>query len=314
MRLDPRPEVAPSAAPVAFAQVGHRRRRGSGAQPYLWLLPAMLVFGIFTLLPLAVGLFLSFFAWDGSGDPRFIGLGNYLDALVDPKYGPALIHNVIYAVGTVVGKVVLGLGLALLLNTGLRARVVFRTLLFIPVVMSFVVIGILWTWIYSYSNGLLNAILDAVGLSLLKKDWLGDPGTALYAVMAVDLWKWFGFHMVLFLAGLQSIPAELYEAARIDGANRPQCFRYITLPMLAPITLVNVVLASSGAFNVFDVVYVMTQGGPANASEVAMTYVYRVGFQFYQFGYASALSMIQLALVAAITLILFLGVGRGQRE
>ncbi len=234
--------------------------------------------------------------------------------MVDPKYFPSLVHNVIYAVGTVIGKIVLGLGLALVLNSGIRGRVVFRTLLFIPVVMSFVVIGILWSWIYSYSNGLLNAGLDAVGLSLLKKDWLGSPASALLAVMGVDLWKWFGFHMVLFLAGLQSIPSELYEAARIDGANKPQLFRYITLPMLAPITVVNVVLASSGAFNVFDVVYVMTQGGPANSSEVAMTYVYRVGFQFYQFGYASALSMIQLVLVAAISLFLFLGVGREQHH
>jgi ABC-type sugar transport system permease subunit len=306
--------MATAASPAAVRVVGQQRRRGSGAQPYLWVLPAMLVFGVFTLLPLAVGLVLSFFAWDGSGAPRLVGLGNYVEATIDVKYWPALVHNVIYAVGTVAGKLLLGLGLALVLNSGLRGRIVFRTLLFIPVVMSFVVIGILWTWIYSYSNGLLNTILDAVGLSMLKRDWLGDPKVALYAVMGVDLWKWFGFHVVLFLAGLQSINAELYEAARIDGANRWQLFRWITLPLLAPITVVNLVLATSGAFNVFDVVYVMTQGGPANASEVAMTYVYRVGFQFYQFGYASALSMIQLVLVAAISLILFMGLGREQRD
>ena len=310
-------EACSQASPAGYApgiDKGRRRRKSGAAQPYFWLFPALLVFGIFTVGPLLYGLVLSFFAWDGSGEPRFIGLGNYLEALVDPKYFPSLVHNVIYAVGTVIGKIVLGLGLALVLNSGIRGRVVFRTLLFIPVVMSFVVIGILWSWIYSYSNGLLNAGLDAVGLSLLKKDWLGSPASALLAVMGVDLWKWFGFHMVLFLAGLQSIPSELYEAARIDGANKPQLFRYITLPMLAPITVVNVVLASSGAFNVFDVVYVMTQGGPANSSEVAMTYVYRVGFQFYQFGYASALSMIQLVLVAAISLFLFLGVGREQHH
>ena len=314
MATNPSPQFAPSAA-VAGQQVSAGRRRFVGAvQPYLWLLPALLVFALFTLLPLLVGLVLSFFAWDGSGSPRWVGLGNYIEAATDPKYWPALWHNVIYAVGTVAGKILLGLGLALVLNSGLRGRVIFRTLLFIPVVMSFVVIGILWTWIYAYSNGLLNTILDAVGLSLLKKDWLGDPKVALLAVMGVDVWKWFGFHMVLFLAGLQSIPAEMYEAARIDGANRWQLFRYMTLPLLAPITVVNVVLAASGAFNVFDVVYVMTQGGPANSSEVAMTYVYRVGFNFYQFGYASALSMIQLALVATITLVLFLGVGREQRD
>jgi ABC-type sugar transport system permease subunit len=196
------------------------------------------------------------------------------------------------------------LALAVLLNRALRGRAVFRTVLFMPVVMSFVVVGLIWSWIYNYNFGLLNAILGMLGLQAWKQDWLGNASIALGALIVVDIWKWFGFHMVINLAGLQSIPNELYEAARIDGASAWQSFWRVTLPLLKPVTMINVLLATSGAFNVFDLVYVMTEGGPVNATDVAMLHIYTQAFQFYRFGYAAAMSYILLILVGIVSLVL----------
>jgi ABC-type sugar transport system permease subunit len=281
-----------------------RRPWRTSVEPYLWVAPALILFFIFSLLPLIVGLGLSFVSWDGITPVRFVGLENYGAALRDSTYWSAIVHNVIYAGGTVIGKMVLGFGLALVLNQAMPGRAIFRTAMFLPVVLSFVVVGLMWNWIYDYNSGLINTGLSAIGLAHLRAAWLGNPSVALGALIIVDIWKWFGFHMVIFLAGLQSIPSELYEAARIDGATRWQLVRRITLPLMVPITMINLILASSGAFNVFDVVYVMTQGGPVNATNVAMMDIYTEAFQFYHFGYASALSVVQLVLVSAISLVL----------
>jgi raffinose/stachyose/melibiose transport system permease protein len=279
-------------------------------QPYLWVAPALFVFSIFTLLPVAVGLYLSCTNWNGTAVPVFNGLDNYRDALRDDAYWSAIVHNMIYAVGTVGGKIVLGLGLALVMNRTLPGRAMFRTALFMPVMLSFVAIGLLWSWIYNYDFGLLNGILEVLHLGGLKQDWLGSTSFALYALIVVDIWKWFGLHMVLFLAGLQNIPGQLYEAARIDGATSWQSFWRITLPLLLPVTAFNIVLAASGAFNVFDLVYVMTQGGPVDATNVAMTDIYREAFQFYHFGYSAALSVVQLGLVTIVSLGILVIIGR----
>jgi raffinose/stachyose/melibiose transport system permease protein len=291
-------------APVAL------RLRTRNLQPYIWVAPALLVFGVFTLLPLAVGLWLSLTGWNGTAAPVFNGIDNYTQALHDGGYWLAIVHNIIYAVGTVAGKILLGLGLALVMNQTLPGRAIFRTALFMPVMLSFVAIGLLWSWIYNYDFGLLNGILEALHLVWLKQDWLGSPSLALYALIVVDIWKWFGLHMVLFLAGLQNIPSQLYEAARIDGATSWQSFRWITLPLLLPITAFNFVLAASGAFNVFDLVYVMTQGGPVEATNVAMNDIYREAFQFYHFGYSAALSVVQLGLVIIVSLAILFVTGR----
>ena len=279
-------------------------------QPYLWVAPALSIFGVFTLLPVAVGLYLSCTNWNGTAVPVFNGLDNYREALHDNAYWSAIVHNMIYAVGTVAGKIVLGLGLALVMNRTLPGRAMFRTALFMPVTLSFVAIGLLWSWIYNYDFGLLNGILEVLQLGRLKQDWLGSTSLALYALIVVDIWKWFGLHMVLFLAGLQNIPGQLYEAARIDGATSCQSFWRITLPLLLPVTAFNIVLAASGAFNVFDLVYVMTQGGPVDATNVAMTDIYREAFQFYHFGYSAALSVMQLGLVTIVSLGILVIIGR----
>ena len=198
----------------------------------------------------------------------------------------------------------LSLVLAVLLNQRLFGRNIFRTVLFLPVILSFVAIGVIWTLFYNFDHGILNATLRALGLRGLTQDWLGSANTALGAVIFVDIWKWTGFHLVIYLAGLQSIPADLYEAALIDGANAWQRFWRITVPLLQPFTAINVLLASLGAFSVFDLIYVMTQGGPFNATNVAMLEIYLQAFQFNRLGYAGAMSVILLALVAAMSIVI----------
>ena len=280
----------------------HPRRR-TRMEPYVWIAPALIVFCIFSLLPLLVGFWLGFVSWDGIGAIRPVGLQNYADVLRDGRFWHAMGHNAIYALGTVVGKLSLGLLLAVLLNQSLFGRAVFRTALFLPVILSMVVVGLLWSWIYNWDFGMANSILAVLGLGALKQDWLGNPNLALGALIVVDIWKYFGLHMVIYLAGLQSIPSEFYEAARIDGAGSRQLFLRITLPLLLPVTVINLVLATLSAFHVFDVAYVMTGGGPFMATDVAMMEIYQQAFQFGRFGYAASMSIVLFAVVGTISLI-----------
>jgi ABC-type sugar transport system permease subunit len=273
-------------------------------EPLFWVAPAFCVLFVFTHLPILLESVLSLVAADGFSPPRFIGLNNYIEVLSNHDFWEALGHNVIYAIATVVGKVGLSLLLAVLLNQRLFGRNIFRTVLFLPVVLSFVAIGVIWTLFFNFDYGILNAVLVAIGLQGLKHDWLGSADTALGAVIFVDIWKWSGFHLVIYLAGLQSIPKDLYEAARIDGANAWQRFRRITIPLLQPFTAINVLLASLGAFSVFDLIYVMTQGGPFKATNVAMVEVYLQAFQFNRLGYAGAMSIVLLALVATMSIVI----------
>jgi len=198
----------------------------------------------------------------------------------------------------------LGLFLAVLLNRKMRGRTFFRAAAFMPVTMAFVVIGVLWSWIYNPTFGLLNNILKSLGLESLIMGWLSDPKIALWSIVTVDVWKWTGFHMVLFLAGLQNIPLELYEAATIDGASRVQSFLKITLPLLAQVTAVSVLMSLMGAFvSNYDVVYVMTGGGPYHSTEVAMTWIVQTGFRFSALGKASAMSFIVFAFIFVVGVI-----------
>jgi len=267
------------------------------------VLPALLIYFIFKLLPMIAGIYLSLIQWDGIEPAKFVGLQNFQRMLDDDIITLALMNNVKYAVGTVIGKTVLALFLALVLNQALRGRSFYRTALFMPVVMSFVVVGILWAWLYNGQFGLVNNLLHKLKLDFLILDWLGDPKVALWSLVIVDIWKWYGFHMVIFLAGLQTISQELYEAARIDGASRWQQFIRITLPLLQPVMLVNITLSLMGAFNVFDIPYVMTEGGPANSTMVMALHIYVRGFKFYKFGYSAAMSYVLLVLVTLMAAI-----------
>jgi ABC-type sugar transport system permease subunit len=255
---------------------------------------------VFKLVPMVAGLYLAMLRWDGVEPPVFIGLDNFVRMFQDDLVPLALWHNVLYALGTVTGKLIVSLLLALLLNQALRGRGFYRTALFTPVVMSFVVISILWAWLYNGQFGLVDKALQALRLDFLIQDWLGDPNVALWSLMLVDIWKWYGFHMVIFLAGLQTIPQELYEVASIDGASRLGKFLHITLPLLQPVILVNVTISLMGAFNVFDIPFVMTEGGPGNATLVMALHVYIRGFKFYKFGYAAAMGYVLLLIVTLV--------------
>jgi ABC-type sugar transport system permease subunit len=304
----------PAAAPVATTVHKSRFQRLRSLSPYVWVLPALIIYAVFKLGPLIGGLYLSLLRWDGIEDAKFIGLTNFQRMFEDEKLGPALLNNLQYALGTVVGKTVLALFLALLLNQALRGRAFYRTALFLPVVLSFVVVGILWTWMYNNQFGLINSLLHSVGLDALALDWLGDPKIALWSLMIVDIWKWYGFHMVIFLAGLQTIPVELYDAARVDGASRLRQLTKITIPLLRPVILINVTLSLMGAFNVFDIPYVMTEGGPANSTNVLALHIYIQSFKFNKLGYGAALSYALLILVSVVALLQIRGFSRGNSD
>jgi raffinose/stachyose/melibiose transport system permease protein len=267
-----------------------RTVNSDGFVALLMMAPAAVLFGIFFVWPFVSGFWLSLHRWDGFSAPVFNSGGNYLRLLRDPLFLKALGNNLIFVAAVLVLKNVLGLGLAMLLDRAVYARAFIRAAVFVPVTLSFVATGLLWSWIYNPVFGLLNAFLDLVGLSALKVSWLGDADVALYSVITVDVWKWLGFHAVIYLAGLQTLPHELYDAAKMDGANALQRFIRITLPLMLPVIFINTILGLSGAFvRNFDIVYVLTQGGPNHATEVVMTLMMKAAFQDGAMGYASAM-------------------------
>ena len=293
-----------SAIQLEYAGTKPLRRWLRKLEPYCWVAPACCVLFIFTHLPILLEGALSLLAADGFSPPRFIGLNNYLEVLSNQDFWEAIVHNIIYAITTVAGKVASfsapgrssrpeGFWSECLQDDSVSAGI-----------LSFVAIGVIWTLFFNFDYGVLNAILNALGLQSLRQDWLGSADTALGAVIFVDIWKWTGFHLVIYLAGLQSIPKDLYEAALLDGASAFQRFWRITVPLLQPFTAINVLLASLGAFSVFDLIYVMTQGGPFKATNVAMVEIYLQAFQFNRFGYAGAMSVVLLGLVATMSILI----------
>lgn len=286
------------------------RRDDDATVATFMLAPAAVLFSLFFLWPFLRGLWISLTRWDGFSAPVFIGVANYAKLLGDRLFLGALENNLIFVVLILLLKNVLGLGLAILLDRAIFLRGPIRAAVFIPVTLSFAATGLLWSWIYNPVFGLLNAALDGLGLSALKLSWLGDADIALYSIIVVDVWKWLGFHAVIYLAGLQTIPDELYEAARIDGAGAVKRFRHITLPLMMPVVLINIILGLSGAFvRNFDIVQVLTQGGPNHATEVVMTYMVKTAFQDGDMGYASAMGY-ALFLIVALSCVLLLGLMR----
>jgi len=299
-----RSEVNAAPPGRSVAGPGAFRRFGSGDGPValLMIVPAAILFGLFIFWPFLRGLLLSFHHWDGFSPPTWAGLANYARLFGDGIFRGALGNNLIFVVGVVIFKNVLGLAVALLLNQAIRGRSFFRAATFVPVTLSFVAVGLLWAWIYNPVFGLLNAALDLVGLEALTRSWLGDASIALYAIIAVDVWKWLGFHAVIYLAGLQTIPTELYESATMDGTSALQRFWHVTLPLLTPIVFINTILIFSGAFvRNFDLVYVMTRGGPNHATEVVLTDMVREAFLNGAMGYASAMGYVLFLIVGLLS-------------
>jgi raffinose/stachyose/melibiose transport system permease protein len=269
---------------------------------FLFLLPALALYGVFVLYPIVQSARYSFYDWNGL-EPldNFIGLDNFRRAFRDPVFRGALRHNVVIIVLSVTIQIPIALGLAVLLNQKLRGRAVLRTLFFAPYVLSEVATGVVWRQILR-PDGLLDQSLDAVGAGGLVQEWLANPQVVLYSLFFIISWKYFGFHMVIMLAGLQQIPKELAEAAAIDGASGWKTFRYITLPLLGPTIRVSVFLSVIGALQLFDLVWVTTRGGPINASSTMATYLYD-NFRKSLFGYASAVSVVIFALSLVVALL-----------
>jgi multiple sugar transport system permease protein len=268
---------------------------------YLFILPSLLGFLVFLVIPMFASLGLSFYDWELLTPPRFIGLRNFLNLFSDRVFQLVIANTAYYTLGLVPLNLVVSLGLALWLNTRLRGLPFFRAAFFIPVVTVTVAVALIWRWMYEPHIGLIGAALRGIGLP--SPSWLGDPNWAMPAIIIMSVWKGFGYNMVLFLAGLQGIPHNLHEAAMLDGASPWQRFWRITLPLLTPVVFLAVVLTIISSFQVFDQAYVMTRGGPANATNTIVMYIYQNGFEFFRMGYASAIAWELFGLIFIFTLV-----------
>ncbi|SFL34000.1 carbohydrate ABC transporter membrane protein 1, CUT1 family [Gracilibacillus orientalis] len=269
--------------------------------PYAFLLPNMLIFGIFVGLPAIYGVYYSFTEWDGISSPVFIGLENFRHILTDPNFLDMLKRTFIYVVLVVPFTVISALGLAWLLTRKIKFANFFRTIFYLPVMISFIVIGLMWNWILQVDTGLINYLLSLISIDPIN--WLLDPVMANISVIIVTIWARVGFFMVIFIAGLQNISPTLYEAADIDGASDRVKFFKITFPMLKPITLLVIILSFIEFFKTFALVVSLTGGGPINSTKYYVQYTYDVGFNQGEFGVGSALSLILFIIMAVITLI-----------
>lgn len=279
---------------------GYDVARRQAVAGYLFVAPAMLIFAVFTLLPVAIALYLSFTNYDVFTKMDWIGAANYQDVFDDEFFWRALWNTVTYSAWSIPLSMAIGLGFALLLNQKLRGVGLYRTIYYVPVVTSMVAVAMIWVQLFDPLYGVLSNALEAIGLKGI--DWLGDPKLAMPSIIAVSVWKVIGWNMLIYLAGLQGIPDYLREAAAIDGANRWQTFWRITLPLLQPTTFFIFVTSLIGAFQVFDVVYVMTGGGPANATTTLVHQIYNAAFKALDMGYAAAMSFVLFGIILVVSL------------
>jgi len=287
-------------------ETAHRRSLGyrlrKSASWYLFIAPNVLTFLVFTLFSWVFLIYLSLHDWNLLGAKQFVGVQNYTRMLSDKILAKALANTFAYILMFVVPVACVSLGLATLVNTRLRGMYLFRALFYLPVVTSIAVIAIIWRFILiPRPDGILNYFLRQVGIA--PKEWLLDPHLAMPSITMMQIWSTMGYYMVLWLAGLQSVPEELYEAARIDGAGRWALFRYVTVPMLRPTTIFIVMIATIGAFQMFGPPYMLTGGGPMYATTTMVYYIWQLAFGRYLMGYASASSIVLFVLILIASLI-----------
>lgn len=273
--------------------------------PNYFTYPAIVLFFIFYCIPIISSFIMSFTNWNirRMDSPEFCGLKNFTRLFGDKYFILAMKNTVLFAVATTIGIVILGLLLALLLNSAVKGKSFFRTVFYLPAVLSLIVIGIMFKAVFKLDGGILNQILNTIGLSGLTQDWLGDGTSAMWCIVFVQIWKWSGFAMAIYLAGLQGIPNDYYEAARIDGANVWHRFKDVTLPLLTPAFTVVITMNTIGGFKVFEQVYVMTNGGPGNATQVLNTYIYKE-FSKGSLGRSSAMSLLLFLVIAVIAVVI----------
>lgn len=272
---------------------------------WLLFLPWILTFAIFWLFPLIYSLYLSLTDYRLlSNETTWIGLDNYARLFADPDFITALKNSFIFVVGTIPFTTVFAIALAVIVNKNFRGRTFFRAAYFMPSITSMVVIALIFSNLYA-RGGYLHLIAEMIGLNPPLNGFLLSEKTALMSIMAMDIWMATGYYMLLFLGGLQTIPDEVYEAARISGASGWQQFRYITLPMLKPVTLFVIVINSIKSFQVFVEIFVMTKGGPLNSTYTGVYFVYETGLRQFDFGYASAAAYIIFVIIALVSLLQF---------
>ena len=270
----------------------------------LFLLPALIIFTAFVIYPILGSLYYSLTNWDGL-DPNlhFVGLANFQQLLSDSSVFTDLRNTLIFAGGVMILQNGIALLLAIILDGFLRRLPFLRVLFLIPAMLSPLAIGYIWSYIYNPLFGFLNAFLSKIGLAGWQQDWLGNTHLTLSSLIVTNSWEWMGFSMVIFLAGLQAVPTELYEAANIDGTSGWQRFRHITFPLIAPSVTINVVLTLIGSMKVFDLIFVMTNGGPGDASESLALRIYKEAFTLNHFGYATAVGIVMSLLILGLSVV-----------
>ena len=269
-----------------------------------FILPNFLGFAIFTLVPVAWSFVLSFMEWSAFAPPSFVGVDNFVRMFGDDSVRIALWNTVYYTVGTVPLTLLAALGLALLLNNAVRGMGFFRTAIFFPFITSLVAVAFVWAMLFHPDHGPINGFLSMLGFDPPR--WLASTTWAMPAIIIISVWRFTGYYMVIYLAGLQSIPYSLYEAAKIDGANAWRRFINITLPMLRPTTFFVIVMLSINSFRMFDLVQVTTEGGPGRATTVLVHQLFMAGFVRFEFGYASAIALLLFFIIISITIVQFL--------
>jgi raffinose/stachyose/melibiose transport system permease protein len=277
------------------------RRRRAAAAPWWFAVPALVLFAFVVLVPSGRGVYYAFTSWDGL-DPHFsvVGLDNFRQLLRDPQAKQAITHTLLIAVAITIVQNGVGLLLALGVNSRIRSRNVLRVFLFAPAVVTPIVTAYLWRNLLGPS-GAVNSLLGAVGLGSWQQDWLGDPGLALWSIVGVIVWQFCGYSMVIFLAGLQSIPREIHEAAAIDGGGAVRRFWSVTRPLLGPAFTINLMLSIIGGIKLFDQVYALTGGGPGHATDTMSTLIYKDAFTLGEFGYSIALAVVLTIIVAVVS-------------
>lgn len=271
---------------------------------WLFLFPALVGAGVFLIYPIADAFRLSFTDFVGFGEPNYIGIENYVNLFRDPRFWHVLSVTFKYSIVVVIAITVLAFFEALLFNLPIFGNQAFRTLCYIPVVTSLVLVSTIWKFIF-HSKGLLNSLLAWLGIVDIQNSigWLLNPRLALWAVAFVTIWRAVSYYAIIYLAGLQSIPSELVDAARVDGASNWQITRHITIPLVRPYIIVVMVISTIGAMKVFDEIYIMTGGGPALSTMVLNFFIYQEGFTFFHMGYAAAAGIVLLFIILVISML-----------
>lgn len=272
--------------------------------PYLFLAPNLLIFTIYIITPAIMGVYYSFTNFDGLNDPKFVGMKNYAKLIGDERFIEALLNTIKYVAVSVPLTYVISLGLALIIIQELRAKSFFRATYYWPVMISFIVVGVMWQWILGDTFGIFNFILEKVGIGRIST--LTDENFAWWGAVFIMVWSKAGYYMIMFIGGLLSIPPQLYEAADIDGANTLQKFFKITLPVIKPTSLLVIILSTMTIFKVYPLIVSFTGGGPYDATRFIVQHIYEAAFQSYEVGYASAMSVVMLIIVTTFSGLNFL--------